>query len=117
RDMSEAASRGEGAPKVIYVISDATAETAERVLRAALIQFREARPQIRIFSLLRKDEQLEDALKQAAVDGALVVYTIVNPEQRELLEARARVFKLQTVDLIGHLMGRLADYLGAEPTG
>lgn len=115
--MSEAASRGEGAPKVIYVISDATAETAERVLRAALIQFREARPQIRIFSLLRKDEQLEDALKQAAVDGALVVYTIVNPEQRELLEARARVFKLQTVDLIGHLMGRLADYLGAEPTG
>ena len=76
------------APKVLYVLSDATAETAERVLRAALIQFREARPQIRIFSLLRKDEQIEDALKQALHDRALVVYTIVNPEQRELLETR-----------------------------
>jgi len=105
------------APKVLYVLSDATAETAERVLRAALIQFRESRPQIRIFSLLRKDEQIEDALKQAAVDGALVVYTIVNPEQRELLETRSRVYQLATVDLIGHLMGRLADYLGAAPTG
>ena len=113
--MSDAPAKDKA--KVIYVLSDATAETAERVLRAALIQFREARPQIRIFSLLRRDEQIEDALKQAAVDRALVVYTIVNPEQRELLETRSRVFQLETVDLIGHLMGRLTDYLGAEPTG
>ncbi len=104
-------------PKVIYVLSDATAETAERVLRAALIQFRDARPQIRIFSLLRRDEQIEDALKQAAVDRALVVYTIVNPEQREMLEARAIAYALPTVDLIAHLMGRLAEFLHAEPAG
>jgi len=105
------------ASKVLYVISDATAETAERVLRAALIQFREARPQVRIFSLLRKDEQIEEALRQAAVDGALVVYTIVNPEQRSMLEAKARLYHLQTVDLIGHLMGRLSTFLEVEPTG
>lgn len=104
-------------PKVLYVLSDATAETAERVLRAALIQFRDARPQMRIFSLLRRDEQIEDALRLAALDRALVVYTIVNPEQRELLEARAKVYQLSTVDLIGHLMGRLSAFLEAEPTG
>lgn len=113
--MSDAPARPEA--KVIYVLSDATAETAERVLRAALIQFRDARPQIRIFSLLRRDEQIEDALKQAVVDRALVVFTIVNPEQRELLESRSRVYQLETVDLIGHLMGRLTDYLGSAPTG
>jgi regulator of PEP synthase PpsR (kinase-PPPase family) len=105
------------APKVLFVLSDATAETAERVLRAALIQFRDARPQIRIYSLLRKDEAIEEALRQAAVEQALVVYTIVNPEQRSLLEAKARVYHLQTVDLIGHLMGRLADFLEAQPAG
>lgn len=104
-------------PKVLYVLSDATAETAERVLRAALIQFRDARPQIRIFSLLRKDEQIEEALKAAAVDRALVVYTIVNPDQRAMLETRAVAYGLQTIDLIGHLMGRLADFLHATPTG
>ena len=101
----------------IYVLSDATAETAERVLRAALIQFREARPDVRIFSLLRKDEQIEDAVRQAAVANALVIYTIVNHEQRELLEARAQVFQLQTVDLIGTLMRSLSGYLGTTPAG
>ncbi len=106
-----------GGNKFLYVISDATAETAERVLRAALIQFREARPQIRIFSLLRKDEQIEEALRLAAIDQALVLYTIVNPEQRAMLEAKARIYHLQTIDLIGHLMGRLATFLEAEPTG
>jgi hypothetical protein len=106
-----------GPPKILYVLSDATAETAERVLRAALIQFREVKPQLRIFSLLRKDEQIEEALRQAAHDRALVVYTIVNPDQRSLLETRAHVYQLQTVDLIGHLMGRLAEFLGAEPVG
>jgi hypothetical protein len=103
--------------KVIYVLSDATAETAERVLRAGLIQFRDVAPEVRIFSLLRKDEQIDEALKEAAVVGALVIYTFVNPEQRERLEARAAVYKVDTIDLIGHLMGRLATYLNATPTG
>jgi len=112
---------GEASPQphrpVIYVLSDATAETAERTLRAALIQFRSERPEVRIFSLLRKDEEIEDAIRQAAVARALVIYTIVNPEQRELLEAKARLYQLGTVDLIGQLMGRLAEFLDATPTG
>jgi regulator of PEP synthase PpsR (kinase-PPPase family) len=103
--------------KTIYVISDATAETAERVLRAALVQFRDVRPTIRIFSLVRKDEQVEEALRLAAVDRALVLHTLVNPDQRTLLETRARLFQLETVDLIGHLMGRLTDFLSATPIG
>jgi len=115
--MSEASPPAPALAKVLYVLSDATAETAERVLRAALIQFRDVRPSIRIFSLLRKDEQIEEALRQAAMDRAMVVYTIVNPEQRALLEARSRVYQLATVDLIGHLMGRLADFLESAPTG
>lgn len=104
-------------PKTIFVISDATAETAERVLRAALVQFRDVRPVIRIFSLVRKDEQVEEALRLAALDQALVLHTLVNPEQRNMLEARARLFHLETVDLIGHLMGRLTDFLRTTPMG
>jgi len=107
----------DAATRTIFVISDATAETAERVLRAALVQFRDVRPQIRVFSLVRKDEQVEEALRLAATANALVLYTLVNPEQRNMLEARARLFQLETVDLIGHLMGRLTDFLSVEPVG
>lgn len=102
----------------IYVLSDATAETADRVLRAALIQFESAaQPDVRIYSLLRRDEQIEDALRDAARARALVIYTVVNPAQRERLEGHARQLGLETIDLIGQLMGRLGAFLGATPTG
>jgi len=107
----------DSAEKWIVVISDATAETAERVLRAALVQFRDVRPKIRIFSLVRTNEQVEQALRVAGVENALVVYTLVNSEQRAVLEARAHLYQLETVDLIGHLMGRLTDFLSESPVG
>jgi len=99
------------------VLSDATAETAERVLRAGLAQFQDVVPEIRIFSLLRGEEQIEEVLRQAVQANALIIYTFVHPEQRGLIEQRARVYQLETVDLIGQIVGRLSHFLGAKPTG
>jgi len=106
-----------GAPPAIYVVSDATAETAERVLRAALIQFDDFTPKVRVFSLVRRDQEVEEILTRAAGAGALIVHTLVNPEQRALLEKRAKELGLETCDLIGQLMGRLASFLQAAPAG
>ncbi len=103
-------------PHAIYVLSDATAETAERVLRAGLAQFQHVATEVRIFSLLHSDE-IEGVLREAAQVSALIIYTFVHPEQRALLETQARAYQLETVDLIGSLMGRLSDFLGAMPTG
>lgn len=103
--------------KKLFVLSDATAETAERMLRAALVQFRGVETETRVFSLVRTDERLLSILDHAKEAGALVVYTIVNPEQRDLLLRRADELGLGAVDLIGHLMTRLAVFLEAMPTG
>lgn len=101
----------------IYVVSDATAETAERTLRAALIQFRGVDPDIRIFSMVRGGERLGEILDEAAERGAMVLYTIVDPSQREVLLSRADELGLTAVDLIGHLMHQLAAFFEAPPTG
>ncbi|MCB9729455.1 MAG: kinase/pyrophosphorylase [Deltaproteobacteria bacterium] len=101
----------------IFVVSDATAETAERTVRAALIQFRGVEPDIRVFSLVRTDERLDEILRAAANEHALVLYTIVHPEQRELLRRRAEELKLMTVDLIGQLMAQLGSFFGRMPAG
>jgi regulator of PEP synthase PpsR (kinase-PPPase family) len=101
----------------IYVVSDATAETAERTVRAALIQFRGVDPDIRVFSLVRTDERLDEILCAAAKAEALVLYTIVHPGQRELLRRRAEELKIMTVDLIGQLMAQLASFFGRMPAG
>ncbi len=101
----------------IYVVSDATAETAERTVRAALIQFRGVDPDIRVFSLVRTDERLDEILRSAAKAEALVLYTIVHPGQRDLLRRRADELNLMTVDLIGQLMSQLGSFFGRLPAG
>lgn len=101
----------------IFVVSDATAETAERTVRAALIQFRGAETQLRVFSLVRKDERIREIVVIAAREGALLVYTMVNPEQHLLLKSEAEARDVPTVDLIEPLMTKLAIVLGRDPVG
>jgi regulator of PEP synthase PpsR (kinase-PPPase family) len=101
----------------LYVISDATAETAERMLRAALLQFRGVSPDIRIFSLVRTEDEIDGILKQAQADQALVVYTLINAAQALLAAERAKSYGVATVDLIGHLLTRLSAFLGEQALG
>ena len=103
--------------KRIYVVSDATAETAERTVRAALVQFRGLDPTLRIFSMVRDDARLEQIVELASEHGALLVYTIVNLEQRALLGRRCDELNVLSVDLIAPLMASLGAFLGHTPVG
>ena len=70
--------------KTVMIISDATGETAERMVRAATLQFSEP-VQIRLFSRVRLESELEQILEKAAELKALVVFTVVNQEERDLI--------------------------------
>ena len=102
---------------LIYVVSDATAETAQRLLQSALIQYSTIQPEVRIFSLVRQPDRLVDIVAMAAQANALIVYTIAAPDNRRALEDAARTHQVTTFDLIGPLMEELAKFLDAEPTG
>ena len=101
----------------IFVVSDATAETAERTVRAALVQFRGADTQVRVFSLVRDEDRISEIAELASEEGALLVYTIVNPEQRALIASRAESLGILSVDLIEPLMSTLTIVLEADPVG
>ena len=73
-------------PQPILVISDGTGETAERVIRAALQQFRSHLVYIRTFRGVERDDQLVAVFRVAARQGAFVVSTLVSDDAR----ARAR---------------------------
>ena len=103
--------------KTLVVVSDATAETAERVLRAALVQFHDLNPDIRVFSLIRRDEELDDVIAFAAPRNSLIVHTLVNHDQRRLLAEKASAQEIPVVDLIGQLMSRLSAFFGESPRG
>ena len=101
----------------IFVVSDATAETAERTVRAALVQFRGADTQLRVFSLVRDEARINEIAQLACEQGALLVYTMVNPQQRLLIASRADALGVSTVDLIEPLMTKLAAVLESDPVG
>src|SRR5678815_37601 len=96
--------------KMVMIISDATGETAERMVRAATLQFSEP-VQIRLFSRVRLETELEQILEKASELRALVVFTVVNAEERDLIGQLVERYNIETVDLIGALISKLALFL------
>ncbi|HEY8143508.1 MAG TPA: kinase/pyrophosphorylase, partial [Kofleriaceae bacterium] len=103
--------------KTVMVISDATGETAERMVRAAVLQFSNVPVNVRVYSQVRLESEVEKIIERAAESRALVVFTIVNQEERELIWRLVERYNVETVDLIGALMGKLATVLSSEPSG
>lgn len=103
--------------KTVMVLSDATGETAERMVRAAVLQFSDTPVNVRVYSRVRLESEVESIIERAAELRALVVYTVVNHEERELIMRLIERYNVDSVDLIGALIGKLTNYLAAEPSG
>lgn len=101
--------------KVIYVLSDSTGETAERVTRATLLQFPDKKVRLKIERRVRDRRALTAILQQAADVGALVVFTLVRPELRDHFYEEAARLYVQHVDVIGTLLVQIGRHLGASP--
>ena len=99
----------------IDILSDSTGETAERVVRAALLQFPHSGGYVRLHTRVRTRELVRPILEAAARDGALVVFTVVSPELREYIHSSSYELKVEALDLIGSLIGKLATFLDRQP--
>jgi regulator of PEP synthase PpsR (kinase-PPPase family) len=99
----------------IEILSDSTGETAEKVVRAAMLQFPHSGAIIRLHTRVRTKEAARPILESAAKDGALVVFTVVSPEIREFIHAQSYELKVEALDLIGSLIGRLSIFLDRQP--
>jgi regulator of PEP synthase PpsR (kinase-PPPase family) len=101
--------------KVIYVVSDSTGETAERVTRATLLQFPDAQVRLKIERRVRDRRGLTAILQQAASAEALVVFTLVRPELREHFNEEAERLQVPHVDVIGSLLSQIGQHLESDP--
>lgn len=104
-------------PQPIIVLSDSTGETAEKVARAALRQFRDHVVFVRTFNHIQREDQLQHLIRLAARQGAFVVTTFVQPQMRQLAEQLSRELGVRHVDLIGNLLVELEQYLSISPEG
>jgi len=103
--------------KTVMVISDATGETADRMVRAALLQFDRPDVNVRVFSRVRLESEVEKLFEQAAEVQALMVFTIVDQAARDLIWKLVERYNVEAIDLIGSLIGKLTSFLAKEPAG
>lgn len=99
----------------IDVLSDSTGETAEKVVRAAMLQFPHSGAIIRLHTRIRTKEAVRPILERAAREGALVVFTVVSPELREFIHQQSYEMRVDALDLIGSLIGKLTTFLDRQP--
>ncbi len=104
-------------PKPIFVISDGSGETAEKVVRAALHQFDHYLVDVRTYSNVTDVGELERTMRLAAREQALVVTTLVRPDMREWAHELADEHQIRTVDVLASTLNHLSVFLGARPRG
>lgn len=102
---------------IVYVISDSVGETAELVARAAASQFGEGQLVLRRVSHVHNAAVMEDTLQDALDDNAVVAFTIVIPELREVLLSRTRELGIPVVDILSPMMDALQRITDELPLG
>src|SRR5690349_11565284 len=99
-------------PVELHVVSDATGETAARLVLALEAQFPD-----QPFEEIRHPRVESLADLRLAVDRmkgrpAVVVYTLVDPEMRDEMRRLCRSAKLHYCDLLGHPIDAIARVSG-----
>jgi len=96
----------------VYLLSDATGETAEKMANAALTQFRDKPVKLRRISHVRNKSQVYQALDKALESRAMVAYTIVNRELARLVQDECDSLGLVSIDLLTPLLMKLSALFG-----
>jgi regulator of PEP synthase PpsR (kinase-PPPase family) len=99
-------------PVELHVVSDATGETAARLVQALEAQFPDQEfVEIR-HPRVESEEDLHVAVSRMKGRPAVVVYTLVKPELREAMRTLCRRARLHYCDLLGHPIDAVARVSG-----
>lgn len=101
--------------KKIYIISDATGQSALHILRAALVQFKQAKAKMTVFHDIDTKAKLMKFLEQAREAKALVGFTFVKKEMRDIANAYCLKHNIIHHDILGPLIFNLSAFLHMEP--
>lgn len=103
-------------PISVHVLSDSLGETGEMVARAVVAQFEIGDFNIERLPKVTTAEDLRETVRLHCGGHCLFLYTLVNPELREEMDA-LEAEGVHGVDILGPSVALLADATGRRPTG
>ncbi|KAM7525200.1 hypothetical protein LguiA_015102 [Lonicera macranthoides] len=109
--------------KWIYMVSDGTGWTAEHSVSAALGQFeycfvdRGCIVNTRLFSGINDVERLIEIIKQAAKEGAMLVYTLADRSMAKSARQACELWGVPFTDILSPITEAISSHLGVSPSG
>jgi len=97
----------------LHLISDSTGETVSTVARAVVSQFEDVVPVEHVWFFVRTKNQLQKILPLIEDLPGLVLYTLVSPELRHILQERCNMLGIPCVSVLDPVMNALAGLLGS----
>jgi len=91
----------------VFIVSDATGLTAERVISAVLVQFKAVSPIFKRFPHIKTKDQIDDILARAEKLEAIVIYSLVSQELRRWISKETGKRDVYTIDVLGPLLERV----------
>lgn len=101
----------------LHLVSDSTGETLITVSRAVAAQYANVSPVEHVYPLVRSQKQLDRVLQEIEEAPGIVLFTLLETELVERLEAKCREINIPSLSIIGPVMGLFQAYLGAATTG
>ncbi|WP_374763131.1 pyruvate, water dikinase regulatory protein [Yunchengibacter salinarum] len=98
----------------LHLVSDSTGETLEAILSAALVQFEGVKVHKHFWPLIRSAMQMERLLDDIREEPGLVMYTLVNPEIRTVLEDGCAAADLPALSILDPVINLLGSYFGKQ---
>jgi regulator of PEP synthase PpsR (kinase-PPPase family) len=101
----------------LHLVSDSTGETLITVARAVAAQYANVTPVEHVYPLVRSQKQLDRVLAEIEEAPGIVLFTLLEKDLVERLEAKCQEINIPSLSIIGPVMQLFHAYLGASTTG
>lgn len=100
----------------VYIVSDATGITAERVINAVLVQFKATvEPIYERLPFVKSEEEIRSVFRTAQAQGGIIIYSLASEQLRSMMAEERRRSEILTIDLLGPLLDQVGKLMNAVP--
>ena len=99
---------------IIHLVSDSSGQTVKHAAKSALSLFPEIDVKKYHWMLIRSKNALNEALEKIKQKGGIVLYTVSDPELRNILKQFCKKLNIPCISVIGKIVNEISSYLGMD---